>query len=532
MAIGFTAELSHYPSGGRYATQAGIAAAAGLPPSAALRARQVRLPISQEVQEVTVPTVTPDFSFHLGPPGIHCSQCGVGDTGGCFKHCVWCPSGVLPDGCSQFELPCPPSGCCPPGQDACYDPYRPAKFCCPPGTSCCDPDNHLCCPSGSYCCFTASGAGECCSGDQVCTNQGCSSPQDLLCGGQDCTVVLPPGSNPACCNNTCTDTNTDINNCGGCGHVCTAPDGGGPTCTGGVCDFVCNEFGLTKSGTQCYCAITKGQVLTAPGSNNNYLLTNVPPNQAPFDCQPIAGLKVSFAVTKPLVAAVTASGPPLRGPVTQNGGFTFQLNAYNPAGPSTDWMQYVFLINNKAISYQVQYWDMAAACACCATSPASCTNGCACTGPLVALEDTVLSLPSNTIPAGYVLEIDLQNDVNTRTVTGALFSVTDNNKKTTSSLATLDKDHQFPIVAFEANVGGPDDGKYSQFTPGLGQIGQITYQVPYWDDVVPVLCAEGGLPDVACGAPWGGGTAETSNVTYSTIGYPCCASQITQSVNT
>jgi hypothetical protein len=242
MAIGFTAELSHYPSGGRYATQAGIdAAAAPLPPSWALPARQVRLPISQEVHQASgyglgpLPPIPPP-----GPPGPHCSLCYRNEAGECGRDCVWNPPGELPYVSRRLETVwgCPPGACCPPGQDACYDPYRPAKFCCPPGTSCCDPDNHLCCPAGYYCCIS-----ECCPADQACTEQGCSPPQDLLCGGQDCTVVLPPGSNPACCNNECTDTNRDVNNCGGCGHVCTAPDGGGPTCTGGCATLSATNLG-------------------------------------------------------------------------------------------------------------------------------------------------------------------------------------------------------------------------------------------------------------------------------------------------
>jgi hypothetical protein len=143
----------------------------------------------------------------------------------------------------------------------------------------------------------------------------------------------------------------------------------------------------------------------------------------------------------------------------------------------------------------------------------------------VNLGGTVLSLPSNTIPAGYVLEIELNND-SFGNVTGALFSVTDNTGKTTSSLATLDPSHQFPIVAFEANVVGPDNASNSKFSSGAGT---ITYEISNGQ-----LCAEGGLPDISCGSPGTKliSTAETSNATYGTIGPTCCASLITQSVST
>ena len=68
-----------------------------------------------------------------------------------------------------------------------------------------------------------------------------------------------------------------------------------------------------------------------------------------------------------------------------------QLNAYNPAGPTTSWMQYVFLVSGNAINFQVQYWDIAAACAC---GHALCD----CTGPLVNQSGTVLSLQNEHAP--------------------------------------------------------------------------------------------------------------------------------------
>ena len=319
----------------------------------------------------------------------------------------------------------------------------------------------------------------------------------------------------ACCNGECTDTNTDPSNCGGCagggGKTCIPPPGAAAICVDGKCDFVCNEFGLTKCGSQCCCAINPGQVITSPGSAQNYLLAVSPTGR--FGCNPIEDLKVRFNVTQDMVAAVTPSGG---GPPTQNGGFTMQLNAYNPAGPTTSWMQYVFLLGGNAIQYQVQYWDIASACACGHTV-------CDCTPPVVNLQGSVLSLPSNTLPANYALEIDLNNDVNGN-ITGALFSVTDNTGKTTSSLAALDAGHQFPIVAFQVNFGGPGNASNSQFSSGGGT---ISYESR--ND----LCAEGGLPDVCSkSAASGIATAETSNASYSTIGWPCCGSRVTQSLST
>jgi hypothetical protein len=216
-----------------------------------------------------------------------------------------------------------------------------------------------------------------------------------------------------------------------------------------------------------------------------------------------------------MVAAVTPSGG---GSSTPNGGFTLQLNAYNPAGPTTSWMQYIFLINNNAINYQVQYWDTATACAC---GHAVCD----CTGPLVNESGTVLSLPSNTVPAGYHLDIELTSETNTGNITAATFIVSDGKGNTNSSTATLDAQHQFPIVAFQVNIGGPDNASSSQFSSGAGT---IFYSVSSGQ-----LCVEGGVPDL-CSKSAGSNsfTAETSNATYGAIGSPCCASELAQSFTT
>jgi hypothetical protein len=180
-------------------------------------------------------------------------------------------------------------------------------------------------------------------------------------------------------------------------------------------------------------------------------------------------------------------------------------------------MQYVFLISGNAINYQVQYWDIAAACGCGHTV-------CDCTGPVVNQNGTLLSLPSNTIPAGYVLEIALNND-SVGNITGATFIVKDNNGNTKSTSVALDAQHQFPIVAFQVNVGGPDNASSSQFSSGAGTITFATS--------AGQLCVEGGLPDL-CSRSAGSGTktAETSNAAYGPIETPCCASGFTQSLST
>ena len=56
------------------------------------------------------------------------------------------------------------------------------------------------------------------------------------CGSDDvCTAGKPAGCNcsngQTCCSNACTNTQTDRNNCGGCGTTC----GSGLSCQSGVC---------------------------------------------------------------------------------------------------------------------------------------------------------------------------------------------------------------------------------------------------------------------------------------------------------
>ena len=424
-------------------------------------------------------------------PHVLCQPCSVDQSGQCTKYCVFCPDPFPDERCRASFLPCSASECCPAGQEPCYVGGT-NKFCCPPGQTCCDPETHFCCPLWHSCCDAESKL--CCPPFQSCCFDVCCPTGTDCCGslccptGQCCNGVCCP-TGQSCCNGLCCPT----------GQCCS-----GACCPTGPC---CNDVCCTPEQT-CFngCCATNTSGLTL-SSNSNFLLIN-------GNCQNMKDLKVSLNITQDMVAAVTPSGG---GTATQNGGFDLQLNAYNPAGPTTSWMQYIFLISSNEINYQVQYWDPTAACGCGHTV-------CDCTGPLVNLNGTVLSLSSNTIPAGYVLEIALNND-STGNITGATFSVTDNNGTTNSKTATLDANHQFPIVAFEANVVGPDNASNSQFSSGAGT---ITYEISNGQ-----LCVEGGLPDASCNTPGSKlvHTAETSNVTYGPIGPPCCAAALTQSVS-
>src|SRR5271154_3407188 len=100
MAIGFTAELSHYTSTGTYAAQAGMHATVA--------------PLSLLPTEHTA-------AAHFGLPavkGMYCSPCYQNETGDCVSNCVYCPPGKLPDGCSLWTRVCASGACpCPPGRE-------------------------------------------------------------------------------------------------------------------------------------------------------------------------------------------------------------------------------------------------------------------------------------------------------------------------------------------------------------------------------------------------------------------------------
>jgi FG-GAP repeat/FG-GAP-like repeat/Stigma-specific protein, Stig1 len=57
-------------------------------------------------------------------------------------------------------------------------------------------------------------------------------------------------ANETACAGTCVDTSTDLDDCGGCGHECTAPQNASATCQAGTCGFTCNA-GFVLVGGSC-----------------------------------------------------------------------------------------------------------------------------------------------------------------------------------------------------------------------------------------------------------------------------------------
>jgi hypothetical protein len=57
----------------------------------------------------------------------------------------------------------------------------------------------------------------------------CNGNTSRLCGSCGAYICCPAGA--SCCNGTCTDLNSDANNCGACGYVCSANN----ICANGTC---------------------------------------------------------------------------------------------------------------------------------------------------------------------------------------------------------------------------------------------------------------------------------------------------------
>lgn len=328
----------------------------------------------------------------------------------------------------------------------------------------------------------------CCTSTEGCCGGNCVDfRHDPNCGacGNKCSA-----SNLDCCGGKCVNLNHNAQHCGKCGQDC-----GAGSCHGGVCKCV---SGHTCNGTccsaeqQCFhnCCVTNKDAL-ALTSNSNYLLSS--------GCKDLKDLKVSFLVTEQLITSK---------------GFSMQLNAYNPPGHSTDWMQYIFQVGRGEIVATIQYWDVLAACAC--PHPV-----CDCTDPTVALAASV-PFAKNHIGAGTEFKIHLHNNESGH-VTGATFTVEDNDGVTHSQKIDVDASHHFPIRAFEVNIVGLG-GEYSNTDFTLGA-GTLRYEISNGE-----LCVQGGLPEQCTGKLFF--THETSNARYGPMEPPCCRDLLSQHVST
>jgi hypothetical protein len=221
------------------------------------------------------------------------------------------------------------------------------------------------------------------------------------------------------------------------------------------------------------------------GSNANYALYS--------NCNALQNPGISVLVTEDIV-------------IKDGGGFSFQLNAYSPQNQTCDWQQYILTVitNPAQVNWQVDNWPLSAS------------------KNIINKIETLASLPSTTIPAGFQFWIDLITDSsNNNAVVSVDFSINQNGtlstqtirltslflisqqtgKPTTTNVGPSDL---APIVAFELNLVGPDESTVT-FASGAGT---ITYTAGN------ALAPLNYLPSCV---EWGGTTAETSNSYYSSM---------------
>ncbi len=230
---------------------------------------------------------------------------------------------------------------------------------------------------------------------------------------------------------------------------------------------------------------------------HNYVIYN--------NCQTIKDLKMTFKVTKDLVAEydneVSNCNPSqVVKKLNTTEGIVVQFNCFSKDAPNA-LIQYIFWVTGTTITPHIQYaggtpdkidhdWqhDYANAYG--------------------------LTLPeANSLPANYTLEVALSTDDNGY-VNGATFTVTQADGKVHVQKAT--KDGLFPvrISEFQTNIVSTN-GHYVHFKSGGA--GTLTYSSK------GTMCVEGGEYEHCANAAgdFAGGTCETSNAGYGTLS-SCC----------
>lgn len=127
---------------------------------------------------------------------------------------------------------------------------------------------------------------QCCS--QFCANGKCTCPPAPACNSTcPCPLV-----GQTCCNGTCVSTQTDKNNCGACGLVCSSKNGTS-LCINGACSISCNSGffncdGNAANGCECAgtgCCGSSCQTIHSNGLGQNF-----------FDCAPLGTYNVTQAM--------------------------------------------------------------------------------------------------------------------------------------------------------------------------------------------------------------------------------------------
>ena len=192
--------------------------------------------------------------------------------------------------------------------------------------------------------------------------------------------------------------------------------------------------------------------------------------------------------------------------VSSSNGYSFQLNGYSTEGSTitTEWQQFVIYASpgSTQLWARIDTW-----------------NGTALSDELNRVDVPLATLPSATIPAGYSFNITLTytND-GTGTVTGANYTVTDDNRnnagsasitivgqtlRTTGLPAT--SANLAPLAALTFNIGGDYGGNYATLSGGAGT---ITCNA---DNFLSAGTDEPGYTD------FDDGTAENANITFGPL---------------
>jgi hypothetical protein len=226
------------------------------------------------------------------------------------------------------------------------------------------------------------------------------------------------------------------------------------------------------------------------GSNSNYLLHQ--------DCNPFvnqqsadgACLVVNIGITQDVICK-SSSGATL--------GFGFQLNCWSPKGRQCAYQQYVIAPFGNDLVYGAEHWA---------------ANGLNATKLFNLNAQNLVSLPNPMLPQGYAVVISLFSSQQNGNIESVNYAVVDsaghkvaNVTQQIISISGASPQDLAPIVAFELNPAGPDNGDSGVLSQGAGN---ISYWAP--NNLVVFNASPGSTP-LQC-INFGGGTAETANSVY------------------
>ena len=249
----------------------------------------------------------------------------------------------------------------------------------------------------------------------------------------------------------------------------------------------------------------RGEPVAAPstglGGSVNYFMQSL--SSGTTSGTNLTGVSIAVDVTLDMV--IEANGLP-QPPLQQISGFSVQLNCYSLSNSTvtTILQQYVLSFTESNLVAQVNNWN----------SQIYVNN---LTTPVINSSTNLMALTGSKIPAGYQLQISLQND-SSGNVSAAVFSVSLNGKQLASKTLTLTTLTNLitnklvtsadlaPIVAYDLDIVGPGNGESVTFSSGAGLI------VYSGEQPLTVSLA---LPSNAAGG--GEGTEEKSNASYGLL---------------